>query len=220
MRNRYIFCWATAFLFLLVSFSFSMFCAFAADDIEPEVYKSLETQCREAGVDPDTDYMAIMEQLCQTGDVAIGERIATLRDKKIDILHRTEKKVSFNDLFLLSKIITQEAGSSWLSMDWKMSVGEVLLNRVASPEFPNTIAECIYAPGQYAGVGNGTFDGTLPYANCVTAAKRLLSGERILNDSSVVFQANFTQGEVAKVLQDDVLGNTYLCRSSHPELYK
>ena len=42
-----------------------------------------------------------------------------------------------------------EAGSAWLSMEWKMAVGEVLLNRVASPEFPDTLAGCAFQPGQY-----------------------------------------------------------------------
>ena len=211
--------WAATFLFLLVSFSSSMFCVYASNDVIPEDRGDLEAQCREAGVDPDTDYMALMEELCLTGSTAAGERLAALRDQKIDILNLSEKKVSFNDLFLLSKIITQEAGSSWLPMEWKMSVGEVLLNRVASPEFPDTIETCIYAPGQYTSVKNGTFSSALPYADCVTAAKRLLSGERFLDDSTIVFQANFSQGEVAKVLRDETLGSTYLCRSSHPELY-
>jgi len=49
---------------------------------------------------------------------------------------------------------------------------------------------------------------------------RLLSGERVLDEPSVVFQSNGRLGSgVHKKLVDDQLGVTYLCYSSHPELY-
>lgn len=122
---------------------------------------------------------------------------------------------------LLSKIITAEAGSYWLSTEWKMMVGEVLLNRVASVEFPNTIEECIYQDGQYYSRNDKDFADLLPYEDCVMIAIRLLSGERIINDGSVVFQANFPQGSGTYLkLYDKKLGYTYLCYSSYPELYE
>ena len=49
---------------------------------------------------------------------------------------------------------------------------------------------------------------------------RLLCGERILAEPSVGFQSNGHLGSgVYKKLVDDQLGVTYLCYSSHPELY-
>ena len=171
------------------------------------------------GFDVDMDYMSMMQEFCMSGDTASGEEAERLRNLKIDLLGLSEPKIPFQDLFLLSKLIASEAGSSWLPMEWKMAVGEVLLNRVSSPEFPNTIEGCVYAPGQYYNVITGAFYSILPDYDCVIAAKRLLYGERVLNDSSVVFQSNFRQGEVFLVLYDKHLGNTYLCKSGHTELY-
>ena len=90
------------------------------------------------------DYSEIMIVSAINGDVATGAQAEQDRNVKIDRQGLSYSKIKFNDLFLVSKIMTAEAGSDWLSDEWKMAVGEVLLNRVASPEFPNTVEECIY----------------------------------------------------------------------------
>lgn len=174
-----------------------------------------------AGFSLNTDYLILMKKYCVNGDIAKGKDAESKRNLKIDTLGFNYTKINFNDLYLLSKIITAEAGSHWLSMDWKMMVGEVLLNRVSSPEFPNTIEECVYQKGQYYSRSNRYFANLLPYKDCVDAAARLLSGERIINDGSVVFQANFRQGSGTYLrLYDKRLGYTYLCYSNYPELYE
>lgn len=174
-----------------------------------------------AGFSLTKDYMAEMVTCCLNGDADRGLQAEKSRNLKIETLGLDTPKITFDELFLLSKIITAEAGSNWLSMGWKMMVGEVLLNRVASVEFPNTIEECIYQEGQYYNINSQYFAKLLPYEDCVEAARRLLSGERIINDGSVVFQANFKQGSgIYLKLYDKKLGYTYLCYSSHPELYE
>ena len=105
-------------------------------------------------------------------------------------------------------------------MDWKMCVGEVVLNRMASPEFPDTMQEVLDQPGQYYGKGNPYFESILPTRECVIAAKRLLEGDRVLCDPSVVFQSNYILGSgIHTALFDPQLGYSYFCFSSHPELY-
>ena len=175
--------------------------------------------CWQYGIDVATDYMSVMQGLCVNGDIAAGEEMERLRNLKIDLLEMQEAKVAFRDLYLLSKLIASEAGASWLSLEWKMAVGEVLLNRVASPEFPDTIEACVYDPGQYSSVSTGAYQYILPDCDSVIAATKLLCGERVLCDRSVVFQSNFRQGEICLLLHDDYLGNTYFCKSAHPELY-
>ena len=182
-----------------------------------EFYETFEDV---AGFSLRTDYMAIMVQCCINRQDDWGRSAASQRDKKIDAIQSSYPKVSYDDLLLLSNMITWEAGSSWLSTEWKMSVGEVLLNRVASPEFPDTLSGCIYQPGQYQNATTSAFANTYPYEECVRIAARLLNGERIINEPSVVFQANFRQGSgVYKVLTDDYLGSTYLCYSNNTYLY-
>jgi hypothetical protein len=173
-----------------------------------------------SGFDLDRDYLYDMTQFAVNGDLSNGRKAAAEWATKQDAILDESPRIDFDDLYLLAKIIQNEAGSSWLSMEWKMSVGEVLLNRVASPEFPDTIYECAHQKGQYSGANSSKFERMNPSEDCVVAALRLLSGERVLNEPSVVFQSNFKQGSgVFRILTDSRLGKTYLCYSSHRNLY-
>ena len=166
-----------------------------------------------------TNYSEIMIISAINGDTVTGLKAEQNRNVKIDKQGLSYPKIKFNDLFLVSKIMTAEAGSSWLSDEWKMAVGEVLLNRVASPEFPNTVEECIYQPGQYYSKNSSYFKKLLPWERETRLAWRLLEGERHL-EPSVVFQANFAQGaRTFKSFYDRYLGRTYFCYSTKPGLY-
>lgn len=181
----------------------------------------LENYEKYAGFSLDTDYLSVMKESCLSGDLASGVEAEIKRNTQIDTLGLDAKKISMDELHMLARIITSEAGSSWLPMEWKMGVGEVVLNRVASPEFPNTIEEVLYAPNQYSNVNSKYFMKLTPFADCVDAAARLLSGERVLDDPSVVFQSGSKQGSgVHTTLYDETFGYTYLCYSSRPELYE
>ncbi|MDR0952293.1 MAG: cell wall hydrolase [Oscillospiraceae bacterium] len=174
----------------------------------------------ETAFDENVDYMSVMVVSATIGDMETGRAAEQARNAKIEALGSGYTMISFDDLFLLSKIIYAEAGSAWLPMDWKMCVGEVVLNRVASPEFPNTIAEVLAQPGQYYGQNSSYFNRLLPSETCVIAAQQLLEGQRIMNDETVVFQANFTQGSgIHTALYDGALGWTYFCHSARPWIY-
>ena len=128
----------------------------------------------------------------------------------------------YDDLRLLAKIIACECGPHW--EDWGIiAIGEVVLNRVASPEFPDTIREVLYQtdPIQYEPVWQSGWEEFVPSERYVRLALRLLEGERTMGDPSIVFQALFEQGsEVVLIYHDDDLdNNTYFCRSSYPEIY-
>ena len=170
---------------------------------------------------PSSDYMAQMLSAVCSGAYEEGRAAAAKRAEKIARMHLEYPPVDFDELWLLSKIICAEAGSVWLPMSWKMAVGEVVLNRVASPEFPGTMREVLEQPGQYYGKDNPYFDALIPSPVCAEAARRLLEGERVLNAPSVVFQSNYILGSgVFLELRDELLGSTYLCFSSRPELYE
>lgn len=173
-----------------------------------------------AAYEPDVDYSQIMINAAVAGDYDTGRAADSARSEKITELGLTAPDIDFDELMLLSKIMYAEAGSVWLSDEWKMCVGEVVLNRVASPEFPGTIAEVLAQPGQYYGSNSRYFNNLLPSETCVKLALRLLSGERVMNDPAVVFQANFRQGSgTHTAIYDKYLGWTYFCYSSKPELY-
>ena len=168
----------------------------------------------------EADYGALMIDAAASGDNDAGERWARLRDEKLDALGLGLARVDYSELLLLARVIHTEAGSYWLPDKWRMAVGEVVLNRVASPEFPDTLEEVVFQPGQYSAADRGWFAALIPFRSCLEAALRLLSGERVLNDPSVVFQSGGKQGSgVALELTDSVYGSTYFCYTNRPELY-
>jgi len=172
-----------------------------------------------AAYDPDVDYSGEMVSAAAAGDFETGNAAAVARDEKIANLGLNEKIFSFDDLMYLSKIIYAEAGSDWLSDEWKMCVGQVVLNRVASPEFPDTIRDVIFQPGQYYNANSRYFANLLPDGRCIECAIRLLNGERVL-DPDVVYQANFKQGGgTSRAFYDTYLGWTYFCYSKNTYLY-
>lgn len=102
-----------------------------------------------------------------------------------------EKTYTENDLYVLSHIISAEAGNC--SEDMMLSVGSVVLNRVADDRFPDTIEEVVFQPGQYSPTWNGAYYNE-PTEGAVEVAKTLLkNGTQI--DASVVWQAEFPQGQ-------------------------
>lgn len=80
-------------------------------------------------------------------------------------------------LFLLSHIIYNESGNQ--PMTGKIAVGNVLLNRVRHPSFPDTLYGVIYQPGQFYPDRTGAMEKT-PNSSSIIAAKLCLEGASIL----------------------------------------
>lgn len=76
-------------------------------------------------------------------------------------------------LDLLSRVITHESGNQ--PLEGKMAVGNVILNRVNSPKFPNTVGEVIASPNQFPGATNAT-----PNAESILAARLVLEGANVV----------------------------------------
>lgn len=83
-------------------------------------------------------------------------------------------------VYWLSHIINAEAGNQ--PLDGKIAVGNVVLNRVASPRFPNTVYEVIYQRGQFTPVSNGSIKLT-PNAESIIAAKLCLDGANTVGNA-------------------------------------
>lgn len=174
-----------------------------------------------ADYDPETDYISLMIDAAAEGDIESGLAAEQSRAEKIEGMGLEYELISFMDLYLLGKIMYAEAGSVWLPDEWKMAVGEVVLNRVASPEFPDTIQEVLEQKGQYYGKNNSYFKKLKPSRLCVELALKLLTGERVLNEPKAVFQSNYVLGSgVFREFKDKKLGSTYICYTSYPEKYE
>lgn len=82
-----------------------------------------------------------------------------------------------DDIRLLAALIYCEAGSE--SYQGQLAVGAVVMNRVNSGAYPNTISGVIYASGQFTPAMNGKvariYNTDIP-ASCYTAAQEAMAG--------------------------------------------
>lgn len=81
---------------------------------------------------------------------------------------------SEDEAYLLAKIAMAEAESE--DTEGKALVILVVLNRVHSDEFPDTIEEVIFEDGQFAPVGNGRYDEVEPDEDCYKAIELVETG--------------------------------------------
>ena len=79
-----------------------------------------------------------------------------------------------DESYLLAKIAMAEAESE--STEGKAMVILVVLNRVFSPEFPDTIEEVIFQDGQFSPVKSGRWDAVEPDTDCWAALDLIYAG--------------------------------------------
>ena len=98
------------------------------------------------------------------------------------------------DLYWLSRIIYAESGNQPLA--GKIAVGNVVLNRVNSPAFPNSVYAVVFQQSQFTPVMNGTSYST-PNAESVIAAKLCLDGAKTVGDALYFVNPRATPGSWA-----------------------
>ena len=99
-----------------------------------------------------------------------------------------------SDLYWLSRIICAESGAE--PMEGQIAVGNVVLNRVVSNEFPDSIPAVIFdrVDGvQFEPVENGTVYRT-PTAQSTEAAMRVLDGENTVRNAMYFYAPALSQG--------------------------
>lgn len=104
--------------------------------------------------------------------------------KETEIKQREEVDYTEKELKLLACLVHSEAGDQ--SYEGKLAVANVVLNRIKSKKYPNTMTDVIYQPGQFSVTRNGSLAKQLDnYGNyssksqklTIKAAKAALSGE-------------------------------------------
>lgn len=84
---------------------------------------------------------------------------------------------SADEVTLLAAIIQCEAGSE--CYEGQLAVGAVVMNRVRSGSYPNSIYEVVFQSGQFTPAGNGKVDAVISSgvnSSCVQAAQEALAG--------------------------------------------
>lgn len=106
----------------------------------------------------------------------------------------TEMSYTDEDLYVLSHIISAEAGNCQEEM--MLYVGSVVLNRVEDDRFPNTIYDVVFQTEpslQYRPIENGEYEKE-PTEGALEAAKKLLEEGSVL-PADVIYQSNDIIGE-------------------------
>lgn len=192
------------------------------------------------GYDPEVDYMQAMKQALEDGSpyaMEVGALYEQQRNLKIQELELPQEQTAYfsqygeaeeileamaqaeapkaaytqADLDLLSRLIYAEAGCTWIP-DWvQRMVGSVVLNRVESQYYPDTIREVIYQPGQYAPTWDGSLQKT-PDARTIENARYLLEHGSICPENVVGQNSIITGSGVYTSYYDQVLETTiYFC---------
>ena len=131
-----------------------------------------------------------------------GKTVITVTSKKTGDVYakitvKVKNRYNATQLRLMSSIIFCEAGAE--SYAGKKAVGIVIMNRIKSGSFPNTLAGVIYQRGQFTPAATGFLsralnkydNGNIPQA-CINAAKETLNGENsVVLGSSETSMANF-----------------------------
>ncbi len=79
-----------------------------------------------------------------------------------------------SDQRMMARMAMAEAEGE--STDGKALVIRVILNRVASEEFPSTVGEVIYQQGQFEPITNGRYSAVEPNEDCWKAMEMVLNG--------------------------------------------
>ena len=98
---------------------------------------------------------------------------ATLQKIGLPTGKPTSSSASSDNVTLLAKVINGEARGEIYT--GQVAVGAVVLNRVRSSSFPNTIAGVIYQSGAFTAVSDGQIN-LQPQQSCYNAARDALNG--------------------------------------------
>ncbi len=134
----------------------------------------------DAELEKQKEYEEELERRKAREDAARLEEIR--KQKEAENLKNVTIVPAAGDEALLAALIECEAGGE--SYEGKLAVGSVVLNRVASSHFPNTVVGVIYQSGQFSPVASGRFATVLARGaskSCVKAAREVLGGKRTID---------------------------------------
>ena len=114
---------------------------------------SIEEEERRAAEKAAEEARKAAEEARKAAEKAAAEALQAAKDKyqNVPTTNRAPYTATPEEIHLLAAIVYYESG--WEPAEGQLAVANVVLNRVLSPRFKqNTIADVIYAPGQFTGV--------------------------------------------------------------------
>ncbi|MDO4286019.1 MAG: cell wall hydrolase [Eubacteriales bacterium] len=154
----------------------------AAESAAQQIIGVADAQGASAAAAETTNAVAVAQETAvAVADVQSAAAAATETVETVTVAAESAQASAVDEeLMILAAIIYCEAGTE--SHEGKVAVGNVVLNRVASPKFPNTIREVVYQQGQFTPAACGRLDtvlanGSVP-ADCIQAAQDALAGTK------------------------------------------
>lgn len=117
--------------------------------------------------------------------------VSVIVEKRLMEYIPSKKNYTDEELYILAHVICGEAQS--YSDEEQLYVGSVVLNRVNSSRYPNTIKEVVFQKNQYACTKDGNYY-RKPTERNWSNAKHLLENGSVL-PSNVVYQSGAKQGK-------------------------
>jgi N-acetylmuramoyl-L-alanine amidase len=131
------------------------------------------------------DELAIINKEIQT--LYAADLVKVVKPVKTQIASMEISKYSDQEIDLLARLVRAEAQTE--PFEGKIAVACVVLNRVESSQFPDTIKEVIYERGQFQPVSNGQINEPADEES-IAAVKAALSDQRNLVPESSLFFYN------------------------------
>lgn len=94
-------------------------------------------------------------------------------------------EISAEEVEILERIVQAEAGGS--GYDGMLAVANVVLNRVQSERFPNTVTEVVFANRQFTPISDGRYYTVTVSDSCKQVVQDVLSGARIIGQDALYF---------------------------------
>ena len=133
---------------------------------------------------------ALQEQVAQKE----AERKAQEKKEEIAVTTGTPMLAAADDVTLLAAVCQYEAGNSY---EGALAVANVVLNRVRSGSYPNSIAEVIYAPGQFGGARSGALNKYL--TGGVSSAALQAANDALAGVNNVGDYTSFCSARIADI---------------------
>lgn len=154
---------------------------------------NIETESQEEA----KKFQSSMELMITGKEVAKGDYEHKIQKIKLNKRKEKERKrkeahIKKKELEILAHLIEGEAGDQ--NDNCQQAVGQVVMNRVNSKGYPNSIESVVFQKGQYACTWDGNYDRT-PSKQAYRNAKAVLTGNVCIKvPENVVFQSQFKQG--------------------------
>ncbi|WP_429841973.1 cell wall hydrolase [Brevibacillus sp. FIR094] len=143
----------TRFFFFLNSFGLMLLCLFVTPTsaMAPQPVQILPVL---GSAQAPSEQVSKKEKKSTTSATVVKrESVQVSRDSRPKVVRNGKVKVSQRDMELLARLVYAEGRGE--PYEGQVAIAAVVLNRVASDEFPNTVREVIYAPNAFSPVHDG-----------------------------------------------------------------